>query len=121
MAGASREHQNLPEYESLAALGAYTGIGNIELLLKANQLCTDFTLDTVSTGAAIAFAMDCFEKGFITMQHTGGLELRFGNDDVMLTLIESIAYREGIGKILAEGVSRAALIWGNDTSAGGLI
>lgn len=97
-----------PEYESCAALGSYCGISNLETVALSNQLCNMYGLDTISTGATIAFAMECYEKGLIDKSYTDGLELTFGNDEVMPILIEKIAKREGFGDLLAEGSHRAA-------------
>jgi len=97
-----------PEYETLAALGSNCGIDNLKAIAKANELCNAYSLDTISVGAVIAFAMECFENGLLSIKDTGGIELRFGNDEAMLKLIELIARREGIGDLLAEGTTRAA-------------
>jgi aldehyde:ferredoxin oxidoreductase len=97
-----------PEYETLAALGSNCGIDNLAAICKGNELCNAYSLDTISTGGAIAFAMECFEKGILTAADTGGLDLKFGNTEVMLKLIEMIAKREGIGDLLAEGTAIAA-------------
>ena len=97
-----------PEYETLAALGSNCGIDNLVAIAKGNELCNAYGLDTISTGATIAFAMECFERGILTEKDTGGLKISFGNADVLLQLIEMIAKRKGIGNILAEGVARAA-------------
>ncbi|GFN37187.1 aldehyde ferredoxin oxidoreductase family protein [Tepidimicrobium xylanilyticum] len=97
-----------PEYETCAALGSYCGITNLETVALGNQLCNMYGLDTISTGATIAFAMECYEKGLINKSHTDGLELTFGNDEAIPILIEKIARREGIGDLLAEGSYRAA-------------
>ncbi|MCO5388467.1 MAG: aldehyde ferredoxin oxidoreductase C-terminal domain-containing protein [Desulfosporosinus sp.] len=97
-----------PEYETAAALGSYCGITSLEVVSQANQLCNMYGLDTISCGGTIAFAMECFEKGLLSKETTGGLELNFGNHEVMLRLIEMIAKREGIGDLLAEGSARAA-------------
>jgi aldehyde:ferredoxin oxidoreductase len=97
-----------PEYETMAALGANCGIGNAKAILRANQLCNAYSLDTISTGVTIAFAMECFEKGFLTTKDTDGIELRFGNEEAMLKMIELIARRQGIGNLLAEGTRRVA-------------
>ncbi len=101
-----------PEYETLASLGSNCGIDNLETIAKANELCGAYGLDTISTGANIAFAMECFEQGILTEKDTGGLKLNFGNAQAMVPLVEMIAKREGIGEILAEGVARAALVFG---------
>lgn len=95
-----------PEYETLAALGAYTGISDFPTVAKAHELCNRFSLDTISTGAVIAFAMECVSKGLISSND--GLDIRFGNKEVLLPLINKIANREGIGDLLAEGSFRVS-------------
>jgi aldehyde:ferredoxin oxidoreductase len=97
-----------PEYESVAALGSLCLVGNLNAVCKANELCNKYTLDTISTGVVVAFAMECYEKGLLTNKDTGGLELTWGNHAAELQLIEKIARREGIGDLLAEGTARAA-------------
>ena len=103
-----------PEYETCGALGSYCGITNLETVALGNQLCNMYGIDTISTGATIAFAMECFERGIIDKSHTDGLELKFGNDEVMPIIIGKIAKREGIGDLLAEGSYRAAKKIGGD-------
>lgn len=97
-----------PEYETLAALGSNCGIGNLKAICKANERCGAYSLDTISTGGVIAFAMECFEKGLITRKDTGGIELKFGNAEAMLQVIDLISRRDGIGNLLAEGTARIA-------------
>ena len=97
-----------PEYETLAALGSNCGIGDLEAIAKGNELCNAYSLDTISTGVVISFAMECFENELLTIEDTGGIELRFGNAEAMLQAIELITKREGIGALLAEGTARAA-------------
>ncbi len=97
-----------PEYETLGAFGSLCGIDDLAALAKASELCNKNTLDSISTGVSIAFAMECYEKGLITKEDTGGLDLCFGNTSAMLKTIELIVNREGIGDLLAEGVVRAA-------------
>lgn len=97
-----------PEYETLAAIGSNCGVDDIKAICKGNELCGAYSLDTISTGGVIAFAMECFEKGLITTKDTDGLDLRFGNADAMLKSIELIARREGIGDLMAEGTKRMA-------------
>ena len=106
-----------PEFESLAALGAYTGVSDLDAVCKAAELCNRYTLDTISAGATIAWAMDCFERGVITIQDTEGLELRFGDGALLVQLVEMIAHREGLGDLLAEGLARAAALWGPEAGA----
>jgi len=98
-----------PEYETIATFGSYCGNSNLEDICQANQLCNMYGLDTISCGATIAFAMDCFERGILTKEHTDGLELKFGNSSVFAPLIHKIATREeGIGALLALGSEKAA-------------
>jgi aldehyde:ferredoxin oxidoreductase len=101
-----------PEYETLATFGSYCGIGNLEAIAYANQLCNMNGMDTISCGATIAWAMDCFEAGEIDREDTGGLELHFGDADMMVSLVEMIAARSGFGDVLAEGSQRAAELLG---------
>jgi len=98
-----------PEYETLATFGSYCGNDNLADICEANQLCNMYGLDTISCGAVIAWAMDCFEQGLLTEKDTDGLDLRFGNSKAFAPLIKKIAYREdGIGALLALGSQRAA-------------
>lgn len=97
-----------PEYETIGAFGSLCGIGDLGIIAKANELCNRFGIDTISTGATIAFVMECFEKGILSSKDTGGLDIQFGNGSVMLKLVEMIGKREGIGDLLAEGSSIVA-------------
>jgi len=97
-----------PEYESAGALGSCCGVDDIALVSKATELCNAYSLDTIGTGVTIAFAMECFEKGLLTLEDTGGLDLRFGNGDAVVQMVEKIAHREGLGDLLAEGTESAA-------------
>jgi len=97
-----------PEYETAASFGSLCGVDDLTYVCKANELCARYTIDTISTGATIAFAMHCFEEGIISKEDTDGLELKFGNKEEMLSLLEKIANREGFGNLLAEGTQRAA-------------
>ncbi|MBE0585666.1 MAG: aldehyde ferredoxin oxidoreductase family protein, partial [Desulfofustis sp.] len=106
-----------PEYETLAALGSNCDIDNLEAIMKANEYCNRYGLDTISTGAAISFAMECYDQGMLTMADTQGLELSMGNTAAMLTMIERIAKRKGLGDLLAEGTKRAAERLGKGSEA----
>lgn len=97
-----------PEYETIGSLGPNCGVGDLHAIAKANELCNAFMLDTISTGMTISFAMECFEHGLLTLDDTDGLDLRFGNAEAMLTMIEWIAQRKGLGDLLADGVMRAS-------------
>ena len=103
-----------PEYETVGAFGPNCGVSDLQVIAKVNEMCNAYMLDTISTGATIAFAMECFEHGLIGLKDTGGLDLRFGNADAILTMVERIAKRQGIGDLLAEGSQRAARQIGGD-------
>ena len=95
------------EYESGFALGPLVGIGDANTVIRASHFCDEVGMDTISAGGTVAWAMECFEKGILSAEDTGGIDLRFGNDDALLKTLELIANREGIGDLLAEG-SRVA-------------
>jgi aldehyde:ferredoxin oxidoreductase len=97
-----------PEYETLAAMGSYCGVSNLAAICRANQLCNMYGMDTISCGATIAWAMDCFECGLITEEETNGVPLRFGDANALVQTVEKIGRREGFGRLLGEGSVRAA-------------
>ncbi len=97
-----------PEYETVAGFGGMCLIDNLEAIAEANDLCNRLGLDTISVSAAIAFAIEAFERGLLTEKDTGGYALRWGDPEGVLSLIEDIAYRRGLGELLAMGVRRAA-------------
>ena len=97
-----------PEYETLSSLGSYCGVDNLAAVCKANELCNKYGIDTISCGATISWAMEAFEAGQLNSEHTGGLELAFGDGAMLVKLVEMIATREGFGDLLAEGSARAA-------------
>jgi aldehyde:ferredoxin oxidoreductase len=99
----------------VAALGSCCGIDDLEAIAYGNQLCNAYGLDTISTGAVIAWAMECFERGLLTPEDTGGLELHFGGVEALLGLTEQIARRQALGDLLAEGCLRAARRIGRGT------
>jgi aldehyde:ferredoxin oxidoreductase len=96
-----------PEYATLAAFGTGCGIDNLAAILRANELCNLYGLDTVETGNLIAFSMELYERGILTKEDTGGLELNWGNYRSMVELIDRIAFRQGYGDVLADGIVRA--------------
>jgi len=103
-----------PEYETIAAFGPLCLNDNIEAIAKANDLCNRYGLDTISTGAVVAMAMECYENGLLTLKDLDGLELTWGNHAAIVALVEKIGRREGIGDLLAEGSLRAAKKIGKD-------
>jgi len=97
-----------PEYETAGSLGSCCGVGDPKAVLKGQELCNAYAIDTISTGVTISFAMECFERGIIDEGDTGGIELRFGNGETMLEMIKLIGERRGFGALLSEGSKRAA-------------
>ena len=97
-----------PEYETIAAMGSFCMVSDLEAVCKAHEICNAHCMDTISSGVAVAFAMECYEHGILTKEDTGGLDLTWGNADAMVQLIEQIAKREGLGDLLAEGTKIAA-------------
>jgi aldehyde:ferredoxin oxidoreductase len=104
-----------PEYETTNTFGAMCGISDIYAITMANYLCNQFGLDTISAGSTIAFSMECYQRGILTKEDTGGLEIKFGDPDLIVDLVEKIAYREGIGDLLAEGSRVMAEELGQDS------
>ena len=97
-----------PEYETASAFGSMTLNNNYPSLIKANDLCNRYGLDTISAGACVAFAIECYERGLIGPDDTGGIELAWGDHHAMNALLEKLARREDFGDVLADGVKRAA-------------
>lgn len=95
-----------PEYESGVMLGSNLMIKEPDTIIAANYLCDEYGLDTISTGNVIGFAMECYEKGYLSQKDTGGLPLSWGNADTVFSLIEMIAHKKGIGERLSQGVAR---------------
>jgi len=106
-----------PEYETLWAFGAQCGVDRLDAIAAANMWCDRYGMDTISTGNVIGFAMECFERGLLSKHDVNGLELKFGNHGVFVELIRKIAFREGIGSLLAEGVRSAARKIGRGSEA----
>ena len=97
-----------PEYESLSSFGSLCLNENVESIIKMNDMCSRYGMDTISAGATIAFAMECYDRGIITSKDTDGLELTWGNHAAMVELLHKIGRREGFGGVLADGSRLAA-------------
>jgi aldehyde:ferredoxin oxidoreductase len=104
-----------PEYETTTLLGACCGVSDMNAVTMANYLCNEYGIDTISAGSSIAFAMECFEKGILTREMTGGRDILFGDSDIIVELVEKIAKREGVGDLLAEGTKVMAEKLGGDS------
>ena len=105
---AIKDQMHRPEYQSLAALGGMLMNDNLEAVIKANDICNRYGIDTVGVGGTIAMAMECYERGLITKEDTDGIELSWGNAESIVTLVEKVAKREGFGAVLADGTQKAA-------------
>ena len=95
-----------PEYESTVMLGSNCGIDDLDTIIAANYLCDEYGLDTISAGNVVGFLMECYEKGLVTDTDLGGIKPTWGNGKALLSLLELIAKKEGIGARLAQGVAR---------------
>ena len=96
------------EYETISTFGSYCGINDLQAISLAHQICAEWGVDTIACGATIAFAMEFFENEVINRDDTGGIELKYGNADAMLAMLNQIVRKEGFGAVLAEGSERAA-------------
>ncbi len=101
-------HCDGPEYETIYAFGPNCGVDKLEAIIAADQICDENGIDTMSAGASIGFAMECFENGLIGIKDTDGIELRFGDDKAMIVMLKKIVSQEGFGLLLSEGVRRAS-------------
>lgn len=97
-----------PEYETLCMFGSNCLNTNLESIIKVNDICNRYGLDTISAGATIAFAIECYENGLITKEDTNGIEMTWGNHKSIVAMTEKLAKREGFGAVLADGVKVAA-------------
>ncbi|MCB0037586.1 MAG: hypothetical protein KDE51_26325, partial [Anaerolineales bacterium] len=97
-----------PEYETIATFGSYCDVDDLHAVTYANQLCNEYGVDTISCGATLSWAMECFENGLLTTEDTDGIELNFGNAEAMIAMLKKTLNREGFGDILADGSAKAA-------------
>ncbi|MFH0749118.1 MAG: aldehyde ferredoxin oxidoreductase family protein [Candidatus Bathyarchaeota archaeon] len=96
------------EYEPTMAFGPYCGVNRLDAVIQAVEYCNLYGIDAISAGIIVGFGMECYERGLITKEDTGGLELNFGNAEAMVEMVKKIAFREKVGDVLAEGVKRAS-------------
>jgi len=108
-------HYGGPEYETTSTFGNYCGISDLAAIARANELCNQYGMDTISCGATISWAYEAYNEGKINKADTGGLDLTWGNAESMVKLTEMIGKREGFGETLAEGSERAAKKIGRGT------
>lgn len=113
--GSGETHK--PEYETILAWSGLLMNDDFESIFEINERLNRAGLDSISAGGAVAFAIECFENGLIDLEDTGGLELRWGNTEAVLALLDLIIQREGIGHLLADGSKLAAQRLGNGSAA----
>ncbi|WP_300668068.1 aldehyde ferredoxin oxidoreductase family protein [Desulfoluna sp.] len=106
-----------PEYETVLSLGGLLLNKDIDSIFYLNELLNRAGMDSISAGHAVAFAIECYEEGVFTKKDTDGLELTWGNSEAIVSLIEKMVAREGIGHILADGVKQASLRIGKGSEA----
>ncbi len=104
-----------PEYESIGTLGGLCLVDDLVAISKANQLCNQYGLDTISTGGIIAFAMEAYEKGILTTKETDGVELTWGNGKALVEMVHKMGKGEGIGQLMTEGVKKMAEVLGRNS------
>jgi aldehyde:ferredoxin oxidoreductase len=104
-----------PDFETVYAFGSVVGMTQVDPIIAADRLADELGLDTISSGVTIAFAMELFEKGILTLEETDGIDLHFGNDKAMINVLRKIAFRDGLGDLLADGSLAAAKRIGKDT------
>jgi len=97
-----------PEYETIGLFGSSCLNSNFDSIIKANDICNRAGLDTISTGATIAFVIECFENGILTKKDTDGLEMTWGNHQAIIAMTQKLADKDGFGAIIGDGVKRAA-------------
>jgi len=97
-----------PEYETAASFGTMTLSTDIGALIKANEQCNRYGLDTISAGCTIAFVIECFENNIITLEDTDGIPMNWGNVESIVAMTDKLALREGFGDVIADGVKVAA-------------
>jgi aldehyde:ferredoxin oxidoreductase len=97
-----------PEFETMGAFSAISGNNDLHAMMKSGELANRYGLDSIAMGNVIGFAIECYEKGYLTKEDTGGIVLEWGNPQLMVDLVEMTAMRKGFGNRLADGVFRLA-------------
>jgi aldehyde:ferredoxin oxidoreductase len=106
-----------PEYETLYSFGGELGNSDLAAVIEANRICDDYGLDTMTAGATIGFAMECYQQGLLSKADLDGIDLAWGNQDAILAMLKKIAVRQGPGNLLAEGSRIAAQMIGHGAEA----
>jgi aldehyde:ferredoxin oxidoreductase len=111
---AIKDRMHRPEYQTLASLGGLLMNDNLEAVIKANDICNRYGIDTMGVGGTIAMAMECYENGLLSREDLDGVDLTWGNAEAIVAMVEKIAKREGFGAVLADGAEKAAGRIGKD-------
>ena len=93
-----------PEYETLGMIGSNLLVEDLGALVEANAICNRYGIDTIELGGLLGWAFECYQKGLITKEDTGGVELKWGSGEALVKMAEKISKREDIGDLLAEGI-----------------
>ena len=104
------------EYETMGMFGSNLLNDDLEALLRINDLCNRWGMDTIGCGALVAYAVECFERGLVTQAQTDGLRLRWGDAGAIVALVDKIGQGEGIGGVLAKGFAEAIRVFGEGTA-----
>lgn len=104
-----------PDFETVYSFGSGVGIGEVDPIIAADRLADELGLDSISAGVTISFAMELYERGILTLKDTDGIDLRFGNDEAMIKVLRKMAFRDGLGDLLADGSLAAARKIGKGT------
>jgi aldehyde:ferredoxin oxidoreductase len=104
------------QYETMGLLGSNLLNDDLESLIKVNELCNRYGLDTIGTGALVAYVIECYDRGLIGKDQTDGLQLGWGRAETIVALVEKIGNGEGIGAVLAKGFDEAVRVFGEDTA-----
>ena len=105
---AIKDEMHRPEYQTLAALGGMLMNDNLEAVIKANDICNRYGIDTMGVGGTLAMAMECYENGLLSREDMDGIDLTWGNAEAIVKMVEKVAKREGFGAVLADGAQKAA-------------
>ena len=102
------KHSPRPEYETMGAFGSQMANSDVESIFQSNNICNDYGFDTISAGATVAWAMECYEEGILSKEELDGIELSWGNGDAIVAIMEKMGKAEGVGAILQHGSKYAA-------------
>jgi aldehyde:ferredoxin oxidoreductase len=104
------------EYETTASFGSICGVNDLKPISAAHQICQEYGMDTISAGVAIAWVMECYEKGLISKDKLDGLEMKFGDADNMLAMLKKMCTFEGVGAVLNQGFKASIDFFGAETA-----